>query len=247
MNLLHDVMNTLPDGRVVDVRIGLHWTCVVVEVNGERRCGLASTLASNHPHTGEPDVPEAGQLEKMSGLELANFALEDRFPQTSIGMAALNALLPKRPELYRELNAEEVITQHGAGKDVALIGHFPFIDRAREKVGSLTIVEQTPVAGEVHTSQAEQVLRKADVVAITAMTLVNHTFDRLIQFCSPDAFVLLLGPSTPLSPVLYDHGIDMLSGSVVTNIEAVLQTASQGGTFRQVHRAGVNLVTMVTD
>ena len=247
MGLLHEVIEILPDGRVLEVRIGLHWTSVVVEVDGEQRCGLASTLAPNHPHTGEPDVAEAGKLEEMSGLELAGFALGNQFPQTSIGVAAINALIPKQTGSYRELNAEDVITKYGAGKDVALIGHFPFIPRVREKVGSLTIVEQTPVAGEVHSSQAEQVLSMSDVVAITAMTLVNHTFDELIGYCSPDAFVLLLGPSTPLSPILYNFGINMISGSVVTDIESVQRTVSQGGTFRQVHRAGVSLVTMLTD
>jgi len=246
MNLLRDVIDTLPDGQVLDVRIGMHWTSVVVDVNGEKRCGLASTLTPKHPHTGNPDVPEAGQLERMSGFELARLALDDRFPQTSIGVAAINALVPKRMEQYRELNAEEVISKYGAGKDVVLIGHFPFIQRVRERVGSLTVVEQTPVTGEVHTSQSAEALSKAGVVAITAMTLVNHTFDEIIHHCSPDAFVLLLGPSTPLSPVLYDYGINMLSGSVVTNVEAVLRTVSQGGTFRQVHRAGVSLVTMIT-
>jgi len=247
MQILQDVMETLPNGRVLDVRIGMHWTAVVVEVDGEKRCGLASTLVPNHLHTGEPDVVEAGDLQRMSGLELANFALSENFPQTSIGMATINALLPKHMKEYRELNAEDVITEHGIGKDVALIGHFPFIQRVRERVGSLTIVEQTPVAGEVHTSQSAEVLSRAGVVAITAMTLVNHTFDHIMEHCSPEAFVLLLGPSTPLSPVLYNYGIHMLSGSVVTNIESVLHTVSQGGTFQQVHRAGVSLVTMITE
>jgi uncharacterized protein (DUF4213/DUF364 family) len=54
----------------------------------------------------------------------------------------------------------------------------------------------------------------------------------------------LLGPTTPLSPLLYNYGVDLLSGSVVLNVEDVLHTVSQGGNFRQVHRAGVRLVTM---
>jgi uncharacterized protein (DUF4213/DUF364 family) len=56
--------------------------------------------------------------------------------------------------------------------------------------------------------------------------------------------VLLLGPTTPLSPVLFDHGVHILSGAVVTDVEGVLRTVGQGGNFRQVHRAGVRLVTM---
>jgi uncharacterized protein (DUF4213/DUF364 family) len=58
---------------------------------------------------------------------------------------------------------------------------------------------------------------------------------------------LVLGPSTPLSPILFDYGVDILSGSVVENLDAVLQAVSQGANFRQVHQQGVRLVTMQKD
>jgi uncharacterized protein (DUF4213/DUF364 family) len=66
----------------------------------------------------------------------------------------------------------------------------------------------------------------------------------LIDLCSKDALVLILGPSTPLSPVLFNYGVALLSGSVVTDVDNVLQAVSQGANFRQVHRAGVLLVTL---
>jgi uncharacterized protein (DUF4213/DUF364 family) len=56
---------------------------------------------------------------------------------------------------------------------------------------------------------------------------------------------MVLGPSSPLSPVLYDFGISLVSGSIVENTDAVLKTASQGGNFRQIHKAGVRLVNIV--
>ena len=55
---------------------------------------------------------------------------------------------------------------------------------------------------------------------------------------------MLLGPSTPLSPVMFDYGVDLLAGSIIEKIEPVLQVVSQGGNFRQVRRAGVRLVTI---
>lgn len=245
MGLLNDVVRDLPDGNVLEVRIGLHWTVVVVSVNGNRQCGLASTLKEEHPHTGEPDIPEAGFLQDISGKELAKFALQERFPQTSIGVAAINALLPKQPETWQDQNAEKVILEHGRGKNVAIIGHFPFIPAVRESAGKLSVVELKPVDGEVAYENADQVLPDADVVAITGMTLVNHTFDDLIKLCSKKAFILMLGPSTPISPVLFDYGIHVISGSFISKIEPVLRTAGQGGTFRQIHKAGVRLVTIL--
>ncbi len=76
------------------------------------------------------------------------------------------------------------------------------------------------------------------------MTLLNHTFDGLLALRRPDAPVMLLGPSTPLAPLLFDRGVDLLSGSVVEDIDAVLRGVSQGANFRQLHRLGVRLVTM---
>ena len=60
MQVLNEILETLPDGQVRDVRIGLHWTAVVVEVKGELCCGLASSLTGPHDHHKEPDIPQAG-------------------------------------------------------------------------------------------------------------------------------------------------------------------------------------------
>ena len=38
--------------------------------------------------------------------------------------------------------------------------------------------------------------------------------------------------------------VDILCGSIVTATGPVLRTAGEGGTFRQIHRAGVRTVTM---
>jgi uncharacterized protein (DUF4213/DUF364 family) len=53
---------------------------------------------------------------------------------------------------------------------------------------------------------------------------------------------MLLGPSTPLSPLLFKHRIDVLSGAIVEAVDPVLRVVMQGGNFRQVHHAGVRLV-----
>jgi uncharacterized protein (DUF4213/DUF364 family) len=244
MSLIEELLATLPDGQVNDVRIGLHWTAVVVTVNGQRQCGLASTLGGSHEHTGEPDVPQAGHLHTFAALELARFACEPHPVLRSIGVAALNALLPRTPERWSDLNAEEILTEWGRGRTVALVGRFPFIPRLREQASRLIVLEQQPHDDERPAEEAASILPEADVVAITGMTFVNHTLEGLLALCPPQAQILVLGPSTPLSPLLGRYGVAMLSGAVVEAVEPVLRTIEQGGTFRQIHRAGVRLVTM---
>jgi uncharacterized protein (DUF4213/DUF364 family) len=243
MELLTNLLRTLPFGRVRHVNIGLHWTAVLVEVEGEQRCGLASTLHNDHQH-GVPDVPQAGALEKQSALELANLVQEKSATMASVGMAAINALLPPNPETWVDLNAEEVIAEIGAGKEVVLVGHFPFVPRLEARVGKLSVLELNPRPGDLPVTAAEDVVPLASVLAITSMTLINQTLEPLLALRSPQACVILLGPSTPLSPVLYDYGFDILCGAVVTEIDPVLKAVRQGANFRQVHRAGVRLVSM---
>jgi uncharacterized protein (DUF4213/DUF364 family) len=247
MKLLDELLVDLPDGEILDVCIGLHWTAVVVQANDQRRCGLASTLVASHHHSAEPDVPQAGYLHRQSALELAQLARVQQSPLTGIGIAAINALLPSQATQWRDLNAEEVIALHGAGKVVALIGSFPFVQRLQSQVGELFVLELNPGIGELPAESAPDILPQADVVAITSMTLVNHSLENLLGLCAPQAEVLLLGPSTPLSPRLFEYGIAMLSGAVVTDIDPVLDAIKQGANFRQVHRAGVRLVTMSRD
>lgn len=247
MKLLDELLAALPDGEVLDVCIGLHWTAVVVRVSDQIRCGLASTLVAPHDHSAEADVPQAGQLHTLSALALAHLACSEHPTQASIGIAAMNALLPRQPEAWHDLNAEEVIATRGRGKTVALIGSFPFVSRLRSCVGKLSVLELQPGADELPAEAAPDILPQADVIAITSMTLINHSLESLLNLCKPQSMVLLLGPSTPLSPMLFEYGIDALSGSVVTNIDPVLSAVKQGANFRQVHRAGVRLVTMSRD
>jgi uncharacterized protein (DUF4213/DUF364 family) len=244
-DLIDDLLAILQtDARVCDVRVGVFWTAVVVEKPGrERSCGLASTSADKEHHHGAPLVREAGSLLERGALELAVLARSDGQMERAIGLATINALLPRDERSWVELNAEHVIREQGAGRRVVVVGHFPFVGRLRRHVGHLDVLELHPVVPtDLSADRAEQVIPEADVVAITSSTLINRTFDGLISLCHPGAFVLMLGPTTPLAPVLFEYGVDVISGTVVEDIDCVLRGVSQGATFRQIR--GKRLVTM---
>lgn len=244
MSITEDLVKSLPQGKVIEIRIGTHWTAVVVDISGEIRCGLASTLLMSQDHHRQPDVPEAGELESIPALELAGRIDSGQYPLASVAAATINALLPKGSWDWAKKNAEEVLRTEGAGKNVVIVGRFPFNHRLESCVGKLTILEKNPEGDELPEEAAPEVLPKAEIVAITGMTFINRTLDHLIELCSKQALVLILGPSTPLSPILFDYGVSLLSGSVVTNIDPVLRAVSQGANFRQIHKAGVLLVTL---
>ena len=104
------------------------------------------------------------------------------------------------------------------------------------------MIELDPSERDYPAEAAADLIPQADVVALTGSALINHTLDRLLSLCRPDAEVMILGPSTPLSPLLFSHGARILCGAVVVDEPGVLHTVSQGASFQQV--AGVRLLAM---
>ena len=230
------------DGPVTDVRVGTHWTAVVVKTQHGPRAGLASTQIVHDLEHGRPAVRNAGHLIGMPGRELASWITAESPTERSIGFAALNALLTVDAAACVERNAEELILERGRGRRVAIIGHFPFVPRVRDIAATCWVLELNPLAGDLPAAHAPEILPQADVVAITGMSLVNGTFEGLAALCRHDAYVLVLGATTPLTPLLFDYGVDAISGTIVTDIPAVLVAVSQGANFRQI--PGKRLLTM---
>jgi uncharacterized protein (DUF4213/DUF364 family) len=107
------------------------------------------------------------------------------------------------------------------------------------------VLELHPRPGDLPAERAAELLPQADVVALTGTSLVNHTFDPLIDACRPDASVILLGASAPLTPVLFERGVDVVAGTRVVNVPIALRAVGQGATFRQI--PGKRLLTMVRE
>jgi uncharacterized protein len=246
MALLDDLLSSVNKDAVVrSVLVGAHWTVVC-----SAGCGMASTIAGGEgmPH-GHAPVRDAGRLHEKHAAELCEYARSDIPLEAGIGVAALNSLLPvpdKKPGWsLQEVNAAELLARSGSGQDMAVVGHFPFLERLSGIARRLWVIEQNPGQGDYPAGRAADLLPQAIVVALTGSALVNHTLESLLALCRPDALVMVLGPSTPLSPVLFDYGVDIISGVQVFDEAALLRTAGQGANFRQVE--GVRLLSMVKE
>jgi uncharacterized protein (DUF4213/DUF364 family) len=238
-SIIDDLLASLPDDRtsVRSVLVGAHGTAVC-----SRHCGLATTMMGDKPHDHTTVVRDAGLLHLRSVRDLAEYARSENLLEASIGLAALNSIVDINENYAVEINAVDVLMKKGAGKNVALVGHFPFIPHLRKSVGKLWVIEQHPTEDDHPSQDAGDLIPRAEVVGLTGSTLINHTLDGLLELCQPEALVVLLGPTTPLSPVLFDHGVDIVAGSKVVDEEAVLYAIGQGATFQQVK--GVRLLTL---
>ncbi|MBN1286910.1 MAG: DUF364 domain-containing protein [Anaerolineae bacterium] len=246
--IAQDILATIEhDVPVAGVWIGLHWTVVAL---ADGRAGMAATLqadpTAHHIH-GTPDVAEAGRLHTRGALELAAYVNGRQGPDASVGWAALNALvchdlLDSAAHDEAEMDAAEFLLAEGQTRPVAVVGHFPFTGRLRAGVETLWVLEMDPGPDDLPADAAPDILPQAGVVALTSMTLINNTFAGLLPHIRPDAVVMLLGPSTPLTPVFFARGIDVLSGVRVTDIDMLRDSVTQGASFWQVR--GVQKVTI---
>jgi uncharacterized protein (DUF4213/DUF364 family) len=238
MNILDDIVSTLnTEPRVRDIRQGLFHTGVLTD-----RCGLAATLPRDALRQDHPSVREPGDLLQKSTSDLVRMAYSDIITEAAIGMAAINSLLEVDENRCLNLNAGDLITERGAGKKVAIVGHFPFMSDLRKAVKELWVIEKNPREGDATEAEASNFIPQADVVGITGTAFTNHTLEQLLELCNPDAYVVILGDTAPLSPVLFDYGIDAVSGTKVVDPELALHCVSQGANYRQIR--GILKLTM---
>jgi uncharacterized protein (DUF4213/DUF364 family) len=230
MRILDELISTLNfEATVKDIRQGVFHTGVLT-----RNCGLAATLPRDALRQPPPMVKEPGSLLDKSAFELVRLAYSESLLEAAIGMATINSLLEIDEDSCIELNAAELILKKGEGKRVAIVGHFPFIHKVRETARELWVIEKNPREGDFMEIDAENLIPQADLVAITGTAFTNHTMEQLLELCDPRAYVVVLGDSAPLSPILLNYGVDAVAGTKVVDPGLALRCVSEGATFRQV-------------
>ena len=239
--------------RVADCLIGLHWTLV-----RSRAVGMALTPFDSPRDCGaRGGAAVVGVGERIIGVPVRTLAelVKSWDPyEAALGLAAINsafnspeqveALLGRRPVGEERSSAFGFYADTLRGKKVAVIGRFPDLKPLAE-LCKLTVLERRPGADDLPDAACEYVLPAQDYVFITATTLINKTLPRLLEL-SRSAFTVLVGPSTPLAPLLFDHGIDGLAGTVVAE-PASLWRAVQVGAARNVFDHGAQMVKVSKD
>lgn len=211
------------------------------EVVAESGTGVALSV----PLSEMPRMHE-GSLAGMELREMAGLVRSWNFVEASLGLAAINAWYntwekaaafpgfeqqdteKKDMQSRMKKNAFFAFAEEVEGKKVAVIGHFPYIEKQVASICELSILERMPSPGDYPDSACEYVLPGQDYVFITGMTLTNKTLPRLLQICQKPK-VALVGPSVPMAPVFWDFGVNNLSGFVCTDPEVTDEVIRRGG------------------
>ncbi len=238
MRILDDLIQNLKgmDFPVRSVHTCVFWTAVV-----SKHCGISSTFREEGP-SHEKGVRDVGRLTQKTALELAEYAKSNSLLEASIGMATINSLIDVDESRCIEKNAFDLILEKGEGRKVAVVGHFPWIPKLREKIKNLWVLEQRLREGDLPAIEADRILPDCDVVGITGTSFINHTLEGLLKLCKK-AYVILIGPTSPLSPILFDYGINAVCGSKIIDPDRLIRSISEGATFKEV--TGVKLLTFI--
>ncbi len=216
MKIFDEVIESLPDYSIRDVRTGSSWTAV-----SSNNCGLALTF----PEPYRMFVQHSGELIGKSAKEIAQFSKSWNPVEASIGVAAINSLINPVGEA---INALSYIEEIGKGKNIIFVGHFPHMEKIRKVAKSLKIIEKRMQIGDYPDVAAEFLIPESDIVVITGSAFVNKSYKRLLEL-SKNCYTILIGPSVIMSDVLFDYGVDVLAGSKILDCSRVLDAVSQGG------------------
>ncbi len=221
-----------PDAVVEEIIAGPRF--IAVKAGG--RMGLSSLLGAR------PREHEKELVQQMTGKAVTHAAtlIYRSSPfSISLGFAALNA--GNAPDPYRvepsNFPADLLIARLGKDKITGLAGEFPFVESLKKKVGTFHLFELRDVPGAVPQDQWEPVLAGLDLLAVTGTALLTRKMAWFLTR-TPRAKTIILGPTTPFSPVLFSHGADYLCGSVVTDMEKVGQGIRAGLPFKMVKKGG---------
>jgi uncharacterized protein (DUF4213/DUF364 family) len=229
---------------VIDIRIGLGYTAVKLSSG---KCGVACVLRHRLDSGGCSLLSQAGTLSGQDVSQLIPLARSTNILETSVGLAAINALAEQGGENSSQQDLIDLL-QITEQDRVGMIGCIePLVQKIRQRTDSLFVFDEarSEQNGITEARVIPTILPRCDIVLLSATTLVNNTFDSLMQMSAQARERCLLGPSTPLFPKFFQtRGITVLAGRQIVEADKLLRIVSEAGgtrSFRKVTNK-VNIV-----
>lgn len=192
------------DSYINFVHVGKTWTIV----GAGKNFGIAVTVNEQNR------IPsDYSFLYGKSLRDAACLCKSWNFIDASVGTAALNAYINSETYLSQlnylpDTNGFNSYKEITAGKNVGIIGHFTHLERTLS-ASDIYVLERRPRPEDYPDTACEYILPKMDYVFITGSAFINKTLPRLLQLSKRS---IIVGPSTPMSPVLFKYGAFELCG-----------------------------------
>jgi uncharacterized protein len=209
--------------------VGLGYTVVTTGAGG---LGLSYTWIEGRESRGYTNGYQ--DVEGESAVVLLERLLSDDPFQRSIGLATVNALHHERARAFSDdlgapLSRSLQLLSIGAGTRVAMVGYFPPLARTIPALGAeLDVIDNSLGLGDPVAFRA-RLGSWADVLIMTATTILNDSTEELLAATGPGVRALMLGPSTPLVPAAFTHlPLTCLAGIVPVNAAGVEKAVRHG-------------------
>lgn len=147
----------------------------------------------------------------------------------SVGLALLNSALPD-PELVFEGESQQFFNEKIKQTRTCCIGHFNQAREWRDSGFDVTIIELKPKPGDIHWNDAAPLLKECDIVFITGLTLVNDTFEKILELTPSAKERVLFGPSVPFCDLWFDYGITTVGSTRIMKPLEASDFFRNGGT-----------------
>jgi uncharacterized protein (DUF4213/DUF364 family) len=250
-------------GRLRKIGFGNKWNYVLAEND---QSGLAFNFTADHAVYGQvDDLEQFINLQPYIGKTLFEFIeyllLKKELQMRSLCLAALNALshpltsfnsLKERgipvssDERYDFIKSEDIVTVIGYGGVVNQIyGRCKELHvsdmRPRHTLVTLIVgekIEYSPEKIFFHSAEENaEILAKSDVVMISGCTVVNGTYQEIINSAKKARIIGMFGPSAQIvTDFLLSNGINYISSSRICNPSLLeyqlLNVMNFGGTIK---------------
>lgn len=159
----------------------------------------------------------------------------------SLGLTAINAYWnridpPQEIEPFL-VSRGGLATIEAPGDGAIIVGGFR---GALKRLPKARIVEREPKPGDIPASDAKAALANARILAITAQTFMNASLAPLLAASTRVPYRILLGPSCPASPILFEHGVDEVFGAVIVDPDAAETFILESGTMIMLDHIATN-------
>lgn len=198
-----------------------------VMVQGPAGVGLAYL-----PRSSKELVAQLPRLKRLSLRQLAELSASWDPLEMAVGIAAINAHY-NRFDLHGDMgNGAETFGEE-TGR-VVVIGAFPGL---ADTLANPQVIETEPRPGEYPTVAMDTLLPGCAATVVASSTIINRTLPRILRLAQ-GARVAVIGPVTPMTPRLFDYGIEVLGGLVVRDAEGLAAAIRAGALPREFARFG---------
>ncbi|MBH67860.1 MAG: hypothetical protein CMM58_05865 [Rhodospirillaceae bacterium] len=216
----------LPNTVIQQLVIGKYWTLVGT------KCGTGLATSPPKERQSINAKPKETRFLGQATNKIIELSKSINPYERAIGCATINSLINKHS---LQLPLENGLDISSEDKDhVVVIGRFPGLDK---KLPNAIVLEMNPGPNDFPASKAKELIPGCDYLIITASSWVNGSLQGILDLAN-GAHVSLIGPSTPLSPILNLYGIHKAAGFIAEAPAELASVIRNGGGAKQFKHLG---------